>query len=101
MFVAVLVRRLKDGATFEAFKEAWLAEEGHFGRPVHVTHARSIKDPSEIVSYARMDVTREELDAWLQRTADGEAARHERIAALVDRTVVAGIYEEIDETDLS
>ncbi|MDQ0314725.1 hypothetical protein [Amorphus orientalis] len=101
MFVAVLVRRLRPGATFEAFKQAWLAEEGHFGRPVRVTHARRIDEPREIVSYARMDVTRDELDLWLQRTAAAEATRHDRIAELIEATVVAGIYEEIDETELS
>jgi len=101
MFVAVLVRRLRENVSFEEFKDAWMAAEGHFGRPVRVTHARRIDDPREIVSYARMDVSREELDRWLARTAESEAERHDRIATLIEHTVVAGIYEEIDETELS
>ncbi|XWN29465.1 MAG: hypothetical protein ROR55_18435 [Devosia sp.] len=93
MFLAVLVRRLKGNVSFDAFLDAWQAETDHFGQEVSVTHARNIEDPREVVSYAFLDTDRDTLDAILRRTAAGEAARHERIAPLIESTVVKGIYE--------
>ncbi|MEM8855106.1 MAG: hypothetical protein AAGD34_15485 [Pseudomonadota bacterium] len=95
------MRRLRDDATFEAFVDAWQAEPDHFGQKVTVTHARNIEDPREIVSYAMIDTDRATLDAVLQRTAQGEAARHERIAPLIASTVVKGIYEIASTHDLT
>jgi hypothetical protein len=47
MMMAVLVRRLREGVTYEQFKEAWLPEHG-FGRDVRVLNAMSVDDPREI-----------------------------------------------------
>jgi hypothetical protein len=101
MLCAVLVRRLKDGATYEQFKEAWAPEEG-FGREVRVVNALNVDDPSEIVSIGLMpDVTREELPALLERVAASEARRHERIDDVLEEFVFRGIFEVVDEVDLS
>jgi hypothetical protein len=37
----------------------------------------------------------------MARIADGERARHDRIDELIESTVVKGIYEIIDVTDLT
>jgi hypothetical protein len=98
---AVLVRRLKDGVTYERFREAWAPEEG-FGREVRVLNAVNVDDPSEIVSIGLMpDVTREELPALLERVAASEARRHERIDDVLEEFVFRGIFEVVDEVDLS
>ena len=101
MFCAVLIRRLKEGVSFEDFREAWEAEPGHFGRPVRVTHARRIDDEREIVSLSMIDVSAEELGASLERIAEGERQRHGRIDRVIETTVAAGIYEIIAEVELS
>ncbi|MGW4892516.1 hypothetical protein ACWEQL_09650 [Kitasatospora sp. NPDC004240] len=103
MIVSVLVRRLRPGVTFEQFKEAWLAEPHHFGRPVRVSHALRLDDPREVVSYAVIDASREEVEAVLAgvSVAAGERARHDRVEALIEETVVKGVYEVVDTTELS
>ena len=47
--MAVLVRRLREGVTYEQFREAWLPEHG-FGTEVRVLNALNVEDPREIVS---------------------------------------------------
>jgi hypothetical protein len=101
MLVSILVRRLRPGVTFEQFRAAWLAEPGHFGAPVRVTHAQRIDDDREIVSYAVLDMSRAELLDALTRLTAGESARHERIDEGVESTVVKGIYEIVDVTELT
>ncbi len=101
MFCAVLIRRLKEGASFEDFRKAWEPEPGHFGGPVRVTHARRIDDEREIVSLSLLDISAENLNKSLERIAEGERQRHELIADVIETTVSAGIYEVITEVDLS
>jgi hypothetical protein len=103
MVISVLVRKLRPRVTFENFKEAWLAEPDHFGRPVHVSHAQRIDDPSEIISYALIDASRDEVLAVLAdaSVARREHTRHTRINDLIESTALKGIYEVIDTTELS
>lgn len=101
MLIAVLVRRLKDGVTYEQFREAWAPEHG-FGTDVRVLNAVSVDDPREIVSVGLMPgATREDLPAFLERAAASEAARHERIDGVIDGFVLRGIYEVVGDEDLS
>jgi hypothetical protein len=101
VFCAVLIRRLKEGASFEDFRKAWEPEPGHFGGLVRVTHARRIDDEREIVSFSLLDISAEDLSVSLERVAEGERQRHERIADVIETTVAAGIYEVIAEVELS
>jgi len=103
MIMVMFVRRLRPGVTFEEFKEAWLAEPNHFGQPVLVTHGQSLEDDREIVSYALLDLSPEELGAALrdQQLVQGEAVRHDRIDAVIESTIVKGFYEIVDQTELS
>ena len=101
MFCSVLIRRLKEGASFEDFRKAWEPQPGHFGRPVRVTHARRIDDEREIVSFSLMDISAEHLGEALKRIAEGEKQRHDRISEVIETTVAAGIYEVIAEAELS
>jgi hypothetical protein len=107
VLVAILVRRLKPGVTFEQFKAAWTADPGytsapgHVGGPVRVTHARRIDDDREIVSYALFDLTLAQLQEAQAGMAAGERLRHERLDEVVESTVVKGIYEVIDVTELT
>lgn len=100
VFYSVLVRRLKEGASFEDFRKTWEPEPVHFGGPVRVTHARRIDDEQEILSFSLIDISAEEMSAALQRIAEAEKRRHEQIAEVIDTTGAAGIYEVIAEVDL-
>ena len=103
MIMVMFVRRLQPGVTFEEFKAAWMAEPNHFGRPVVVTHGQGLDDDREIVSWALLDMTRDELTATLdnQQLVHDEGQRHQRIDAVLERTVVRGFYEIVDETRLT
>ena len=49
MIVAIFRRRLREGATYEEFREAWSATQG-FGVPTRVVTAQRLDDPREILS---------------------------------------------------
>jgi hypothetical protein len=103
MILSMLVRRLRPGVTFAEFKEAWMAEPNHFGRPVEVSHARRLDDPREIVSFALIDASREDIQRMLDRpeVMRQEQERHRRIDDVIEATVARGLYEVVDTTVLS
>ena len=101
MMVAVLVRQLREGVTYEQFEEAWRPEHG-FGREVRVLNAVNVDDPREIVSVGLMpDLTREELPQFLEQIAASEAARHEHIDHVIEKLSLRGIYDVVGDVDLS
>jgi hypothetical protein len=103
MILSMLVRRLRPGVTLAEFKQAWMAEPNHFGRPVRVSHARRLDDPREIVSFALLDVSAEDVQRILERPAvlRQEQERHRRIDDVIEATVARGLYEVVDTTELS
>ena len=100
MLCSVLVRRLKPGKTYEDFRKAWKPDTG-FGVPTRVVNARSLDDPSEIVSIGFVDAPAADLPDLLKRVAESEAHRHERIAHVIETTTHRGMYEILDDDDLS
>jgi hypothetical protein len=102
MFVTVLVRRLKPGKTYEDFVRAWYPDRG-FGFPGRGPFlARNIDHPNEILAYGLIDLSdRAALDHELVRVTSQEAARHDRIAEVIESTVLRGAYELTDEFDFS
>ena len=100
MLCSVFVRRLRRGGSYEAFRAAWQPDRG-FGVPVRVVNARSLEDPSEILSVGFVDLPASELERFLAKVAQSEARRHERIAQVVETTLHKGIYEILDDDDLS
>ena len=101
MLCSVLVRRLKEGMTFEQFREAWVAEPGHFGMAVRVVLARCTDDEREILSFSFLDIDTEEFSAAARQIAEGEKRRHDRLSKVIGATVTSGIYGVITEVDLS
>lgn len=100
MLCSVIVRRLKDGATYEDFRETWVPDTG-FGVPVRVMNARSLDDDAEVISIGLVDLPKADLPEMLERVAVSEAKRHDKIAHVIERTVHRGIYEIVDDNDLS
>lgn len=101
MLVAVLVRRLKEGVTYDDFREAWLPEHG-FGRDVRVLNALNVVDDRELVSIGLMPgATKEDLPAFLEQVGDSEARRHGKIEDVIDSIELRAIYEVVGDEDLS
>ena len=61
----------------------------------------AVDDPRELVSVGFVDLPVEELATGLERVAAAERRRHDRIAEVVESTVLTGIYEVLDDHDLS
>jgi hypothetical protein len=102
MFVAVLVRRLRPGKTYEDFLEAWYPDKG-FGFPGRGPFtARSIQDEREILTVGFIDLPAgTDVGDALAGVAAQEAVRHERIDAVIESTSLRGVYEVLDEFDFS
>lgn len=100
MLCSILVRRLKEDMTYDDFQRAWFPDQG-FGVPARVRNARRVDDPHELVSVGFVDLPVEELATGLERVAAAERVRHDRIAEVVESTLLTGIYEVLDDYDLS
>lgn len=102
MYIAILVRRLKPGKTYEDFVAAWYPEKG-FGVPVRGPDLGvNIADGREIASVAYVDVPDgQSLDDVMNHVADQESVRHSRISDVIEETLVHGIYEVRDRYDFS
>ena len=102
MFVAVFVRRLREGKTYEDFLEAWYPDKGFgFGGRGPIT-ARSLDDERELLTIGFVDLqSREQLGEAMTRLADQEAVRHDRLDEVIESTTLRAIYEQLDEFDFS
>ena len=72
-----------------------------FGVPARVRNARRVDDPRELLSVGFLDMPVDELAAGLERVAAAERRRHDRILDVIELTVIAGIYEVLDDYDYS
>ena len=100
MIVALFRRRLKEGAEFEDFIEAWEADQG-FGVPARVFNAVSLDDPREILSIGFVDIDASALSGAAAGVADQEAVRHSRIDSVIESTILRGFYDLRTEHDFS
>ena len=102
MFIAVLVRSLRPGKTYEDFLEAWYPDRGFgFGGRGPIV-ARSVDDDRELLTIGFVDLPdRASLAEAGERIAAQEAVRHDRVDAVVESTELRGIYEVVDEFDFS
>ncbi len=100
MLYAVLVRTLREGATYEDFRRSWLPADG-YGVPTRVITARRVDNPSEVITIGAVDLPVERLDDALAVIANEEAQRHDAIDHVIESTELRGIYEALAEDDLS
>jgi len=102
VFVAVIVRRLRPGMTRDDFVRAWYPDQG-FGVPGRgPILATDVADERHILTLAFVDLPdRAALGTAMERLAEQEAARHDRIAAVVESTWVRGIFEVDAEFDFA
>jgi hypothetical protein len=100
MFVSVIVRRLRPGATVEDFVRAWYPDRGFGLEGRGPILARDVADEREILTMAIIDLPdRAALGEAMERLAEQEAARHDRIAAVIESSRVHAIYEVQAEYD--
>ena len=101
MFVAVFVRRLREGKTYEDFLEAWYPDKGFgFGGRGPIT-GRSLTDEREILTIGFVDLASDELNDAMARVADQESVRHDRLDEVIESTELRALYEQLDEFDFS
>ena len=102
MYIAILIRKLKPGKTYEDFVEAWYPDKG-FGISVQGPDLGvNVSDRSEIAAVAYLDIPdRPTLDEVLNRISEQEAARHARIGEVIDETTVRAIFEVTGRYDFS
>jgi hypothetical protein len=100
MIVAVFRRRLKEGASFEDFIEAWEADKG-FAVAARVFNAVSLEDPREVLSIGFVDVDASAFAGAAKGVAAQEAVRHSRIDAVIESTVLRAFYDLKTEHDFT
>jgi hypothetical protein len=100
MIIAVFIRRLRDGVTFEDFISAWEADKG-FGVPARVLNATALDDEREILSIGFVDIDPSDFASAVATVAEQEAVRHSRIDEVVDSTVLRGFFDLCSEHDFS
>ena len=124
MIVSILVRCLREGKTYEDFREAWLPEKG-FGWPTRVVTAQRMDDPREIITIGFSDIRAEQAeglleqvgleasgeerseaaakpdDAHLGEVADEQLRRRSRIGEVIEPEVTRTFYVQLAGDDLT
>ncbi len=94
--VSVLVRRLREGKTYEDFREAWLPEQS-FGFPTRVLSAQRVDDEREVITIGFSEMDEAEAEAQLQRIGPQEQRRHERIDQVIEPEMTRAFYVQVAE----
>jgi hypothetical protein len=124
MIVSILVRRLREGKTYDDFREAWLPEKG-FGWPTRVISAQRLDDPREIVTIGFSDIEPEKAeellgqvgidrpgaesataaesagDEQMAEVAEEQLARRGRINEIIEPEVTRAFYIQVADDDLT
>src|SRR4051812_17484446 len=116
MIVSLLVRRLREGKTYEDFREAWLPEKG-FGWPTRVVSAQRMDDPREIITIGFSDISEEQGEALLaqvgldpsgdkrdeaaEKQDDEQLRRRSRINDVIEPETTSAFYVQLAEDDLT
>lgn len=98
--IAVLIRRLREGKTYDDFREAWLPDQG-FGFPTRVVSAQRVYDDREVVTIGFSELDEAEAEAQLQRIGPQEERRHERIDEVVEPEMTRRLYVQVAEDDFT
>jgi len=98
--ISVLVRRLREGKTYEDFREAWLPDQG-FGFPTRVVSAQRVDDDREVITIGFSELDEAEADAQLRRLGPQEERRHDRIESVVEPDMTPRFYVQVAEDDFT
>ena len=102
-YCAVLIRRLREGKTYDDFVAAWYPDKGFgYAEGWGPMTARNVADEREILTFGLFELGDEEsLETAMERISAQEATRHDRIEAVIESTSVRGLYEVVDEFDFT
>jgi hypothetical protein len=100
MIGVVFVRKLRPGKTYADFRTAWFPDVG-FGVPARVISGGGVLDPTEVVTVGFVDAEPGDLEHLGERIAAAEAARHDRIDAVIERTEIRSIFVVEGDHDFS
>ena len=98
--IAVLIRRLREGKTYQDFREAWLPEQG-FGFPTRVVSAQAVEDGREIITIGFSQLDEAQAEAELKRIAPQEQQRHDRIDEVIEPEMTRRFYVQLAEDDFT
>jgi hypothetical protein len=98
--ISVLVRRLREGKTYEDFREAWLPDQG-FGFPTRVISAIRAGDDREVITIGFSELEESEAEAQFARVAPQERRRHDRIDEVVEPDMTRTFYVQVAEDDFT
>jgi hypothetical protein len=100
MIGVVFVRKLREGKSYSDFREAWFPDVG-FGVPARVISGAGVLDPSEIATVGFLDVAADQLGELGERLTAAEAARHDRIHAVIESTEIRVFFEVEGDDDFA
>jgi hypothetical protein len=98
--ISVLSRRLRDGKTYEDFREAWLPEQG-FGFPTRVVSAVNVEDQREVITIGFSELSEDEAEAQLQRIAPEQERRRDRVDSVIEPDMTRHFYVQVAEDDFT
>ncbi len=98
--ISVLVRRLREGKTYEDFRKAWLPEQG-FGFPTRVVSAQNVQDDREVITIGFSELDEAQAEAQLQRIGPQEQHRHDKIEAVVEPEMTRHFYVQVADDDFT
>jgi hypothetical protein len=96
----VFVRKLRPGRTYADFEAAWFPEVG-FGVPARVLSGPGVMDPTEIVTVGFVDADPSDLAQLGESVAAAEAARHDKIDAVIESTELRTFFVIDGDHDFS
>ncbi len=99
MIITVLVRRLREGKTYDAFRAAWEPQSG-LGVPTRVVTGQRVDDEREIVTIGLIDVDPADAEALLTRVQPEQDRRHERIDEVIEPEMTRAFYVGLGDDDI-
>lgn len=100
MLISVIVRRLREGKTYEDFRRAWLPDKG-FGVPTRVITGQGADDERDIINIGFVDLSEDQTQAFLARIGPQEHVRHDRIDEVVEPGMTRTFYIQVADDDLT
>jgi hypothetical protein len=98
--ISVLSRRLREGKTYEDFREAWLPEQG-FGFSTRVVSAVNVEDQREVITIGFSELDEAEAEAQLQRVGPEQERRHDRVDTVIEPGMTRQFYVQVAEDDFT
>lgn len=93
MLRAVFVRTLRPGVTYDDFKQAWAPLTGKGAYPAKAVVAHNTANDRQVITIIELDVPLAEFEAASASLTRPDA--RERLAAIVESTELAGIFEDV------